>query len=164
MGWFGLVVIHELGHAAVVKAVGARPVSIDLTGFGGLCRWDGRVSLISRSAIAWGGVAAQLVLLGAVELGGPRLPTEVFWLGTISNAWMIAINLLPIEPLDGAEAWPLPWLLGIALRKRLSNYRDVRHLEEDPEEFAMKTSRQGAEAKEVAAELLRAAREEEQKR
>ncbi|HVV86735.1 MAG TPA: hypothetical protein VHE35_26940 [Kofleriaceae bacterium] len=26
---------------------------------------------------------------------------------TVGNVWLMAINLLPIPPLDGAEAWPL---------------------------------------------------------
>jgi hypothetical protein len=30
---------------------------------------------------------------------------------------MIAVNLVPIPPLDGAEAWRLPILLGRALRR-----------------------------------------------
>jgi Zn-dependent protease len=30
---------------------------------------------------------------------------------TVTNAWLIALNLLPIPPLDGAEAWKLGKLI-----------------------------------------------------
>ena len=120
----GLVLAHELGHALVVKAAGATPTLIELTGYGGLCHWRGDVSPIGRAAIAWGGVWAQLLVLAAAEAwlyfnGLPRDFTAFRVLSalTLTNAWMIAINLLPIPPLDGAEAWRLPILLGRSLRR-----------------------------------------------
>ncbi len=119
----GLVLAHELGHALVVKAAGAKATAIELTGYGGVCRWRGDPSPIGRAAIAWGGIWAQLVVLAAVELwlqvgGMPRdyVAYRVIHTLTISNAYMIAFNLLPIPPLDGAEAWRLPILLGRSLR------------------------------------------------
>lgn len=121
--FFGLVIAHELGHALVVKAVKARPTLIELTGYGGLCHWRGDPSPIGRAAIAWGGIWAQLVLLAAAEaylfaFGMPRdfMAYRILGVLTYSNAWMIAFNLLPIPPLDGAEAWRLPILLGRSLR------------------------------------------------
>lgn len=122
----GLIVVHELGHAAVVKAVRARATAIEVTGFGGLCWWEGEVTPIGRAAIAWGGVAAQLLLLWAalaVEALGWKPASEAAWQVwstlTFSNAWLIAINLLPFSPLDGGEAWSLPVLLGASLRQRV---------------------------------------------
>ena len=128
LGWlcfFGVVLVHEVGHALVVKACRATPVAIDLTGFGGLCHWRGEVSAVGRASIAWGGVWAQLMLLAIGEaclwldpplgLTGWRLLAAA----TSSNAWLMALNLVPIAPLDGAEAWRLPVLLGRALRRSL---------------------------------------------
>ncbi len=119
-----LILAHELGHALVVKAAGGTPTLIELTGYGGLCHWRGEVSAISRACIAWGGVWAQLLVLAAAEAwqysaGMPETFTGVRVLTTLidSNTWMIALNLLPIPPLDGAEAWRLPILLGRSLRK-----------------------------------------------
>ena len=38
LAFFGLVFVHELGHASLVKIFGHRVVAVDITGFGGLCR------------------------------------------------------------------------------------------------------------------------------
>ena len=64
--------------------------------------------------IAWGGVAAQaallLITLGVVlafgypSFGPLRTLASAF---IYTNAFLIALNLVPIPPLDGAEAWPL---------------------------------------------------------
>ena len=125
--FFGLILLHELGHALVVKAVGGSPVEIMLTGFGGHCAWRGEVSPIGRAAIAWGGVWAQLLGLGAALIylqleGQPRTMWgwAIIAMLTARNTWLIALNLAPIPPLDGAEAWRLPILLGRALRFRLA--------------------------------------------
>jgi Zn-dependent protease len=122
----GLLLLHEIGHALVVRACGATPLVIELTGFGGSCTWSGEVSKTGRAAIAWGGVWAQLAVLVAALLFQYFAPPvalparEVLMTLTFSNAWLIVINLIPIEPLDGKQAWPLPLLLGRALRQRLS--------------------------------------------
>ncbi len=128
--YFGLIVVHELGHALVVKAFRAEALAIDVTGYGGLCWWRGHVSPIGGAAIAWGGVWAQLIVLVlALAVGRLTAPSsnfyawEAMWALTGSNAWMIALNLLPIKPLDGAEAWALPILLGRRLRARLGTKR-----------------------------------------
>jgi hypothetical protein len=87
-------------------------VGIELNGLGGVCRWQGDVSRRDRALIAWGGVFAQaLVFIGTqvamrltgvpVELG-PRDIVQTF---TVTNVVLILINLIPIPPLDGAEAW-----------------------------------------------------------
>jgi Zn-dependent protease len=115
----GLIVAHQLGHALMVKAAGASITQVEVTGYGGLCHFRGEASALGRAAIAWGGLLAQLALLAAAEgylklFGMPFSPLafRVFSTLTDSNAWLIAVNLLPIAPLDGAEAWRLPILLG----------------------------------------------------
>ncbi|MBI3182145.1 MAG: hypothetical protein HYZ28_08365 [Myxococcales bacterium] len=170
--FFGLVLLHEVGHALVVKACRAKAVAIDLTGFGGLCHWRGEVSAAGRAAIAWGGVWAQLALLAFIEawlwISAPRLGylgREVVAFFTYSNAWMILLNLVPIAPLDGAEAWRLPVLLGRAVRSRLPGARArpllLTTLEQrDEAEEAVETGERGEEVKALVSSLLEAARKE----
>jgi Zn-dependent protease len=128
--YFGLVVAHELGHALVVKACKAQALAIEVTGYGGQCAWRGDVSKVGRSCIAWGGVWAQVIVLcGALvfeefaDVGNSINAREALWALTASNAWLIAVNLLPIKPLDGSEAWALPFLLGKKARLRLVRVR-----------------------------------------
>jgi stage IV sporulation protein FB len=125
LGFFLLVLIHELGHAVLVKRYGHRIVSIDIHGLGGACRWSGEPTAIDRARIAWGGVLAQAVAYviawATLHLAGP--PESVFVSELASafsatNVWLIAINLIPIAPLDGAEAWKLPGLLAARRRTR----------------------------------------------
>ncbi|MBK7863347.1 MAG: hypothetical protein IPJ65_33055 [Archangiaceae bacterium] len=125
--FFGLVLAHEVGHALVVKAAGAQATLIELTGYGGACHWGGAPSAIGRACIAWGGVWAQLLLLAGAEawvfaVSMPRtyLAMRIYAALTVTNCWLIAVNLLPVPPLDGAEAWRLPILLGRALRRARS--------------------------------------------
>lgn len=112
--FFVLVLLHEAGHAVLVRRYGHRVTAIDVTGFGGLCRWQGAATRDERAVIAWGGVAAQAVLL-VITLGlvlafgyptfGPLRTLASAFIST--NLFLIALNLLPFRPLDGAEAWPL---------------------------------------------------------
>jgi hypothetical protein len=105
-------------------------MSIDVTGFGGLCRWSGNPTRFERAAIAWGGVLAQGVLLvGAVALaftgvwasvpGGNLLGGALIY----TNLMIMGLNLIPLPPLDGAEAWPL---LGM-LPEAVGRWRARRH-------------------------------------
>lgn len=114
--WLGivtLILLHELGHAFLVQRFGLATIGIDITGIGGVCRWAGSPTPLQRSAIAWGGVLAQLVVLavtGAVVLavGAPSQPFLAQLVDAFlrANLFLIAINLIPFGPLDGAEAWP----------------------------------------------------------
>lgn len=145
----GVILLHELGHAAVVRAVGARATEVMLHALGGHCRWKGDVTPLGRAAIASGGVAAQLAVLVPLlvldRLG--VVPWEfrdspVWDALTVTNAFIIAFNLLPISPLDGGEAWRLPLLLGRRARRRRQRTATV------PEH----------DARAVAAQLLEEAR------
>jgi stage IV sporulation protein FB len=125
LGFFVLVLVHELGHAFYVQRYGHRVLSIEVTGFGGLCRWSGAATPYERAAIAWGGVVAQgLLLLAALAvllaLGPPRAlwSAELAHVFTRTNLWLIGLNLLPFRPLDGAEAWPLARYVFDRLRER----------------------------------------------
>ncbi|MBL9037961.1 MAG: hypothetical protein JNG84_05540 [Archangium sp.] len=165
----GIVLLHEVGHAVVVRACGATPIGIQLNGFGGFCSWRGEVSAIGRAAIAWGGVWAQLVLLGvallyqqfAAPVSGPAW--EVMWAVTSSNAWLIAVNLIPVEPLDGGQAWALPLLLGKALRRRLQvNHRSNVANALDERDAAFDAGEGGDEVKSLVSSLMDDVRKDSQ--
>jgi len=114
VGFTGLILLHELGHAYLVRRLGFNVEAVVVHGFGGFCSWHGQATRLEHSVIAWGGVLAQaLLLLGTlafVQIVGP--PTSAFgfhledaWVR--ANLWIMALNLLPVAPLDGAEAWQI---------------------------------------------------------
>ncbi|HXU80315.1 MAG TPA: hypothetical protein VN914_02890 [Polyangia bacterium] len=117
LGFFLLILIHELGHAIVVRSQRCRVISIDVHGLGGLCQWSGSATPIGRARIAWGGVQAQLLALlftlVLVEMFGrpTAFSAQLVSAFTDTNVILILINLIPVPPLDGAEAWKLPGLL-----------------------------------------------------
>jgi Zn-dependent protease len=127
LGFFLIILIHEMGHAAIVRLCRYRVVSIDVHGLGGQCCWDGQITSFNEALIAWGGVWAQALAfaaaLGAVALLGPpetAFGAELLSAFTFSNLWLMALNLIPAPPLDGARAWRLPrlWLERRRLRVR----------------------------------------------
>ena len=114
LGFFLLVLAHELGHAYFVRRYRHHVLAIEVTGFGGLCRWSGYATPYERAAIAWGGVVAQgLILIATMAVLLVFGPARSLWAAelahvfTTTNLWLIALNLLPFPPLDGHEAWPL---------------------------------------------------------
>ncbi|MCS6899576.1 MAG: hypothetical protein RMJ98_07630 [Myxococcales bacterium] len=117
LGFFLLILVHELGHAALVKACRGTVLEVLVHGIGGECRHWGGVSEIQSSLIAWGGVLAQgLLLVGATlyrwALGvSSSFEAQLLSVWTDTNLMLIGINLLPLAPLDGAQAWRLPRLL-----------------------------------------------------
>lgn len=124
LGYVLLVLWHELGHALVVRACRQRVLSIEVTGLGGLCHWRGAATPTQRALIAWGGIFAQALLLAAALLteafAGPLTAPwqqELYHAFTEVNVWLMLINLLPVAPLDGAEAWALFPRLGRRLAK-----------------------------------------------
>ncbi len=128
-----LMLIHELGHAVVARRFGVRVLSVRLHAFHGLCVHEEPKSARADIAISWGGVLAQALLFGAT-LVAVEIINSVF--GRITAPWSVAvrvftgtnliiilINLLPIQPLDGATAWRvLPfvggWVRGMFRRRR----------------------------------------------
>ena len=122
LAYVGVIVVHELGHAAFIRLGGRRVVGVDVHALGGSCQWSGRATPLERATIAWGGITAQLVLFGvalATTAFLPR-PGSPFLLEIRSallwpNLVLAAVNLVPLRMLDGAEAWRLP---GALLRRR----------------------------------------------
>jgi stage IV sporulation protein FB len=118
IGFLLVVLVHELGHAAVVRFTGNHVQCIDVHVLGGECRWFGHPTPTERAAIAWGGVWAQLALFfvalpiqHAVGDAWGRFGTDLLEALTWQSLILAAINLLPFVPFDGAEAWKLPGLL-----------------------------------------------------
>ena len=134
LGIVALIVLHELGHAALVHRAGLVNLGIDITGFGGRCTWAGSPTPTQRALIAWGGVLAQLVLLALtglplLVLGAPSnaFLADLVHAFTATNLVLMALNLIPIRPLDGAEAWPLFGHLWREAKRRRKWKRRVTH-------------------------------------
>ncbi len=118
LGFVLVILVHELGHAAVVKATRMRVHGVSVHGLGGECQWSGNATPLQRAAIAWGGVWGQLALVAIVlPLAGLLAATmgafgaDLAYALTWGSLMLAALNLIPYGPLDGVEAWKLPRLL-----------------------------------------------------
>jgi Zn-dependent protease len=106
------IVIHELGHAAVVRVAGGEP-RVDLQWLGGLTRYQPTDRLRTRwwsVAVSLAGPAtgiaigfALLWLEGLVAITQPLLRLAVDFGYFVSFVWAV-FNLLPVLPLDGGQA------------------------------------------------------------
>jgi hypothetical protein len=78
LGWAAfafVVLVHEFGHAAVVRWCGYEVIAVHLTAIGGEFRWNGAGSPLKRGYIAWGGVLAEALLYGvAASVAQARHP------------------------------------------------------------------------------------------
>jgi Zn-dependent protease len=132
LGVFTVILVHELGHAALVRWRRLQAVSIDMHWMGGECRhradW---ATELDKATIAWGGVVAQFILLVASFVFVRTYSPAAGFVGDLMfplivvNAGMILFNLLPVGGLDGTQAWPLlPLLARLARRRWLERRRD----------------------------------------
>ena len=113
--WGGVLLVllvHEMGHVAVVGMCGLRVSALEIHGLGGRCRWEGHASPLMRSTIAWGGMAAQMLVFGITlaAFGWHGMPSrpgidQLVHALLRANLLIAAINLVPLGSLDGAEAW-----------------------------------------------------------
>lgn len=116
-GIFAIILVHELGHAAMAKLRGCPVQAIEMSGIGGVCRAQSRTEL-DVIAIAWGGVLAQLwlylVVTGYFLVLPVETPSQIIFhsVMTRTNLMIVGLNLIPIEPLDGAQAWRIVPALG----------------------------------------------------
>ena len=160
MAYVSLLLVHELGHAVTAKANGLRVFSLQAFWLHGACTYEPGRGPISDVAVAWGGVTAQFLLFlaalglakaNALAVGAiPLVVQPLFFIWVPINLLMIFLNLLPIPPLDGANAWralPLLWRR-VLTRKPVSRARRAR------------ASRSSAE-KVVSMELRRASRKKD---
>jgi stage IV sporulation protein FB len=131
--WLGLllvVLLHEMGHAFWARRFEMDVTEILIHGLGGHCRYLGTPSAKQRSIVAWGGVMAQAVVLAIMVPLSIALPAtsvfqaDLYWMLISTNAFIALFNLIPIAPLDGAEAWRLiPILLAERSKKSVQALR-----------------------------------------
>jgi Zn-dependent protease len=113
--FFFLLLAHELGHAAVALWRRVEVDHIQLFFLHGYCAHEPPDYELDDVLIAWGGVAAQLVVF-VIALGADVLlatfspvarvlasPLLLVLIGT--NVFIMIVNLIPLAPLDGAKAW-----------------------------------------------------------
>jgi stage IV sporulation protein FB len=137
--WLAFVLIvlaHELGHAFLLRLYRLPVFEIVLHMAGGECRTTAALSGWQRVVVAWGGILGQLALFSLVAslttlgvLPKVVLQSDFYYALTAMNLTLAAVNLLPIEPLDGRDALRLPWLCWLQLRVfwlRLQVVRETR--------------------------------------
>lgn len=108
------VLVHELGHAVMARAAGARP-QIALAGFGGVTMFTppGPLSRVRSLGISLAGpfvgLAVGLGLLAIRSVLGDDLIVGswqfyAFRIGIFTCIGWSVLNLLPVLPLDGGQA------------------------------------------------------------
>ncbi len=115
--WVGvalLILWHEVGHLFFVLRYGLRAISVEVNGFGGLCKYAGIPTPVQSSIIAWGGVLFQMIALVVALIVGnfvvvphSAFGTQLYDTFFRLNLFLMGLNLIPIPPFDGAEAWKL---------------------------------------------------------
>jgi len=110
MAYLALILVHELGHATLAWTLGFKVVAIELHLFHGRCWIRPGKDEISRIAVYWGGVLAQIILFAVAFFIGvtfkiPNWLAPAFFMCTAWNIILIASNLSPRPPYDGAVAW-----------------------------------------------------------
>jgi Zn-dependent protease len=116
--WLLVVTLHEMGHAFWALRYRMDVREIMLHGLGGHCAYAGDPSPRQRAVVAWGGVMAQGILFAIAMPISWLVPApnevvaDVYDVLIGMNLYVALLNLIPIKPLDGAEAWKLvPMLL-----------------------------------------------------
>jgi Zn-dependent protease len=122
--YFGIIYLHEAGHAYFAKRLGYRPLNIYLGFVHGLCYYEAPHSEKHECIIAWGGAVAQLLVAIPLIIAAQMLPVaRIPGLGAVvsllgyMSAMIAAVNLAPAKGLDGEKAWRLVAILK-AERKR----------------------------------------------
>ncbi|HEY6912348.1 MAG TPA: hypothetical protein VI356_23410 [Myxococcales bacterium] len=116
LGYALLIAAHVFGHLLATAGTRLRVSGVMLHALGGELLGEGEASGVRRSVIALSGVLAQLaVLIVALRVAMPADLHDAF---TRRNGVMLLLNLVPVRPLDGAQAWRLPRRLLAARRAR----------------------------------------------
>jgi Zn-dependent protease len=121
--YFGLILLHEAGHAAMALRLGYRALDIQLSLFHGRCWYEQPDTLREEATVAWGGVLAQLAIaIPLVALAQVPSFASTSMAGIAIAAFgyfslaMVVLNLAPVRGLDGAIAWRLLPILAGDLR------------------------------------------------
>jgi Zn-dependent protease len=114
VSYFGILLLHEAGHAWMVKRQRLRRLAVRLSAFHGVCVFEEPMYARQDYLIAWGGVMAQLlvavpiVVLDALfDLGQFDLLAPVVAILGYASIGIAAFNLIPGAGLDGEKAWKL---------------------------------------------------------
>lgn len=118
LGYLVILVVHVLGHSLSVLGTRLGVSGVMVHGLGGELLGAGEVSPVRRSLIALSGVGAQLLLLCAALSFSAGLPPDLMDAFVRRNGIMLLLSLLPMRPLDGAQAWRLFPRLRVLLRRR----------------------------------------------
>ena len=108
---FGIVLLHEFGHALATKSVGGRADTIMLWPLGGVAYVD---PPHRPGAVLWCIAAGPLVnvllvvpLAFAAIFAHANMPQtyvdEFFWMLFVMNIFLFVFNMFPIYPLDGGQ-------------------------------------------------------------
>ncbi len=125
LSYCSIMFVHELGHGFVANRVGCKIIAIRLGSFHGVCEYETPYYEWEDLCIAWGGVAAQLVL--AVLALIPLLAFQGHRLGDIElvayilvpiNLLFVIFNLMPFPGLDGYTAWKI---IPLYMQRRRAN-------------------------------------------
>lgn len=157
VAFLALLVAHEVGHAVAAMSRSLRVYAIELHALRGLCWHEPAYREADEVLVAWGGVLGQfcvlLLALAAQYLLAVFAPGLLYPLAPLfhvfikANLVIAAINLLPVEPLDGHRAWRIiPLLMQRSSARPPSSAGNVVRLRQ------RKTLLQ--ETQRVAAELL----------
>lgn len=120
VGYFAILLVHVLGHALAVLGTPLGVSGVMVHGLGGELLGEGEVAPVRRSLIAFAGVGGQLLLLGAAVFFQQQLPPDLTDAFVRRNGIMVLLSLVPMRPLDGAQAWRIiPRLRALARRRRL---------------------------------------------
>lgn len=116
-----LLLMHELGHATMARRRKTRVHGIYIYPLHGLCVYDQPYYREDDILIAWGGVLAQLFILLIALIVQSLLyyilpnfyySSQLFLYPIFNvfinvNIFIIIINLIPVQPLDGELAWQI---------------------------------------------------------
>jgi Zn-dependent protease len=132
--YFGVILVHEYGHAWVARSLGYHVYSIKLSVIHGECEYEaGHEAARDAALIAWGGAIAQLAVAVPVWLLSlvPAInESDVFgpfiaffgYLGPL----LALVNLAPSPYLDGSKAWSLIPMLWNDVKQRPKKKARVR--------------------------------------
>ncbi len=127
LGYLAVLLVHVFGHALAVSGTRLAVSGVMVHGLGGELLGEGEVSPLRRSLIALSGVGAQAVLLCAALL--IRMPPDLHDAFVRRNGIMLLLSLIPMRPLDGAQAWRLfPRLRSAVRRARLQHGIFIREM------------------------------------
>lgn len=123
---FGILGIHELGHAFMARALLWKVESVELLPFGGVARMDQsrEVPLYQEFLVVMAGPLMNLLMAPLAYLMYSAGWWDVYWAQyfVMVNLLLAGFNLLPIYPLDGGRLVGLlllavqPYLRAIRLR------------------------------------------------